>query len=70
MSILWKLLFFNAVILLMYSVLIHLFGMTYLQSEYTEMGMAMLAVLLVLGNVTFLLLDRLLTRFDFLIKKR
>ena len=70
MSILWKLLFFNAVILLMYSVLIHLFGMTYLQSEYTEMGMAMLAVLLVLGNVTFLLLDRLLTRFHFLIKKR
>ncbi len=70
LSILWKLLLFNGAILLMYSALIHLFGMTYLQQEYTEMGSIMLAVLLILGNATFLLLDRLLTRFSFIIKKR
>ena len=69
-SILWKLLLFNGAILLMYSALIHIFGMNYLQQEYTEMGNVMLVVLLVLGNITFLLLDRLLTRFSFLIKKR
>ena len=69
-STLWKLLLFNSVILLMYSALIHLFGMTYLQREYTEMGSVMLIVLLVLGNVTFWLLDRLLTSASMLIKKR
>lgn len=69
-SILWKLLLFNGAILLMYSALIHLFGMTYLQQEYNEMGSIMLIVMLALGNVTFWLLDRLLTRVSFLIKKR
>jgi hypothetical protein len=69
-SILWKLLLFNGAILLMYSALIHLFGMTYLQQEYTEMGSVMLIVLLALGNITFWLLDRLLTRVSMLIKKR
>ena len=70
LSIAWKLLLFNGAILLMYSALIHLFGMVYLQSEYAQMGNAMLAVLLVMGNITFLLLDRLLTRFSYLTKKR
>ena len=69
-SILWKLLLFNAAILLMYSALIHLFGMTYLQQEYAEMGIVMLVVLLALGKLTFWLLDRLLTRFSLIIKKR
>ena len=70
LSFLWKLVLFNSVILVMYWALIHLFGMTYLQSEYTEMGNIMLAILLALGNVTFLLLDKLLTRVSYLIKKR
>lgn len=70
LSILWKLLLFNGAILAMYAALIHLFCMTYLQQEYNEMGSIMLAVMLILGNVTFLLLDRLLTRFSYLTKKR
>ena len=70
LSIVWKLLLFNGAILLMYSALIHLFGMTYLQQEYTEMGSIMLIVLLALGNITFWLLDILLARFAIKIKKR
>ena len=57
-------LFFNGMILLTYWVLLHLFGMAQLVSEFTEMGTLLAAVLLLLGNVTFFLLDRLLeTRF-------
>lgn len=59
---LWKLLYFNAVILLMYQLLIHLFGMAQLAAEWEELGMVMTLVMLVLGNVTFVLLDRVLSR--------
>lgn len=59
---LWKLLYFNAVTILMYQLLIHLFGMAELAAQWEEMGMAMLAVMLVLGNVTFILLDKVLER--------
>lgn len=59
---LWKLLYFNIMILLMYSLLIHIFGMAELAEEWQELGFVMTAVMLVLGNVTFLLLDRVLSR--------
>lgn len=57
---LWKGLLFNAAILLMYWLLMHLFGMEQITAELEGLGIAMTAVLLVLGNVTFFLLDRLL----------
>ncbi len=61
---LWKGLLFNVAILAMYWLLMHLFGMTQITQEFEGIGIAMTAVLLVLGNVTFFLLDRLLgTRF-------
>ena len=57
-------LFFNGMILLTYWLLMHLFGMAQLVSEFTEMGTLLVAVMLLLGNVTFFLLDRLLeTKF-------
>ena len=57
-------LFFNGMILLTYWLLMHLFGMAQLVSEFTEMGTLLMAVMLLLGNVTFFLLDRLLeTKF-------
>ena len=59
---LWKLLFFNAVTLLTYWLLLHLFGFDRLAAEFSEMGMTMTAVMLLLGNVTFFLLDKLLGR--------
>lgn len=57
---LWKALLFNGAAMLMYWVLLHLLGLEALGAEFSEIGAAMAAVLLVLGNVTFFLLDRLL----------
>lgn len=57
---LWKGLLFNGAVCGMYWLLLHLVGMEQLIAEFSGMGLGMLAVLLVLGNVTFFLLDRLL----------
>lgn len=57
---LWKALLFNVSILVMYWLLMHLFGLDQITAEFTEMGTAMTILMLVLGNVTFFLLDRLL----------
>ena len=57
---LWKGLLFNGAVCLMYWLLLHFVGMESLMEEFSGMGLGMLAVLLVLGNVTFFLLDRLL----------
>jgi len=52
--------FFNAAILLMYWLMIHLFGMAQLAREFEEAGMIMMIITLILGNVTFFMLDVLL----------
>lgn len=57
---LWKGLLFNGSILLLYWGLLNMIGMEQLLSDFEGMGLAMYAVLLILGNVTFFLLDRLL----------
>ena len=59
---LWKALLFNTAILLMYWLLIHLFGMAALASEFKEMGVILLIATLALGNLTFFLLDLILGR--------
>ena len=59
---LWKALYFNGSILALYWVLMNIIGMQQLLSDFEGMGIAMTAVLLILGNVTFFLMDRLLTR--------
>ena len=59
---LWKILFFNAVILCMYWLLIHMFGMAQLAEDWKELGYVMTAVMLVLGDLTFILLDIVLGR--------
>ena len=56
----WKGLLFNISILAMYWLLMHLFGLDQIAAEFEEMGFLMNAVMLVLGNVVFFLLDRLL----------
>jgi len=58
---LWKGLLFNGATLLMYWLLMHLFGMDAITEEFQDMGAAMMVVLLILGNVTFFLLDRVLS---------
>lgn len=61
-KLLWKVLYFNGSILALYWVLLNIIGMRQLLSDFDGMGIAMTAVLLILGNVTFFLLDHLLTR--------
>ena len=58
---LWKALIFNAAVLLMYTVLMHVFGMAQILQEFEEMGTIMILLTLLLGNATFILLDRLLS---------
>lgn len=55
-----KVLYFNIVILAMYWLLINLFGMAQLGAEWQELGKVMTAVMLLMGNVTFFLLDHVL----------
>ena len=58
---LWKALLFNAAILLMYWLLMHVFGFAQIAQEFAEMGTVLTLVTLLLGNATFFLLDRLLS---------
>ena len=59
-SWMWKAMLFNAAIGVMYFLLIRLLGMDEIAAEYAEMGTVLTIVMLVLGNITFFLLDRLL----------
>lgn len=57
---LWKILLFNVSTLVMYWLLMHIFGLDQIASDFEEMGAVMTVIMLSLGNVTFFLLDRLL----------
>lgn len=59
---LWKGLLFNGSILLLYWILLKVMGMDRLVSDFEGMGLAMYAVLLILGNVTFFMVDKLLEK--------
>lgn len=63
-AVLPKLIVFNVLILTMYGLLIRLFGMDQIAAEFAELGQVLTLVMLLLGNVIFLLLDRVLTRFS------
>ena len=62
LGLILKLALFNAAVLVMYWLLIHLFDMAQIAREYAEMGMAMTVVTLILGNVTFFMLDHVLNK--------
>lgn len=64
LCVLLKLLFFNGSILLVYFIMIYLMGMQEIAAENMELGAVGLVVTLLLGNVTFFLLDRLLGIMD------
>lgn len=66
---LWKLIYFNVVILAMYWLLLNLFGMAELMAEFEEMGLIVTLMTLAMGNVTFVMLDRLLVPGLFFRKK-
>ena len=62
LAILWKILLFNVTILAMYWLLMHVFGMAAIREEFQELGVVMTLATLLLGNVTFFLMDSLLGR--------
>ncbi len=55
-----KYLLFNAVILLLYWMLMHIIGLGQLVSEFSELGVAGTVITLLLGNLCFFLTDRVL----------
>ena len=62
--IVWKCLLFNGTVTVAYAAMAWLLGMEEVISENMELGLIGLVVILMLGNLTFLLLDRLLDRMD------
>ncbi len=62
LGLLWKALLFNGMTLLAYWLMLRVLGLEALVEEFSEMGAVLGAILLLLGNVTFFLLDRLLER--------
>lgn len=64
-----KLLLFNCAIGIMYFLLLNLFGMSELAGEYAELGLLGGIVMVLLGNVTFFLLDRLIAKLSRKMKK-
>ena len=63
-SVLWKLVLFNVAIFAMYSVLIYVFGLADLMTEFEELGTVLTIVTLVLGNATLFMMDILLTLLE------
>lgn len=55
-----KVVYFNIVVLVMYWLLMHLFGIAEIIEEFAEMGTVMVVITLLMGNVTFVMLDLLL----------
>lgn len=62
LSWLLKGLLFNGTILILYWLLLNLFGLKQVVQDFEKVGTAMTAVLLVMGNVAFVLIDVLLGR--------
>ena len=62
LSWLYKGILFNVAILVMYWLLIHIFGLNEIAADYEEAGIVMTVVMLILGNVTFFMLDIVLGR--------
>ena len=63
-----KFLFFNSVILLMYWLLINLFGLAQIAQEYRQLGLAMTIFTLITGNLIFFMLDKILARLAIITK--
>ncbi len=59
---LWKLLLFNTAVLALYSLLIYLMGLGEIMADFRELGVIGVAITLLLGNVTFFMVDLILSR--------
>ena len=59
---LWKITVFNLSIFVMYALLLYLFKLDQVVREFSEFGLVLTLITLLLGNVTLFLLDVLLSR--------
>ena len=64
-----KLVFFNVTSVVVYMLLLWLFGLDHLMDEFRELGLIGLMITILLGNICFALLDVVLLRFDKIWKK-
>ncbi|MBR6595324.1 MAG: hypothetical protein IKK72_01950 [Oscillospiraceae bacterium] len=67
---LWKLAVFNVSMVLLYSILIRVMGVAAVTGESEGLGKTLLIVLLILGNVTFIALDRMLTLLEIRLRRK
>lgn len=61
---------FTVSVTVMYLLILYLFRLEAVAAEFAEYSAAVLAGILVLGNVTFLLFDSVLTRFSLLYRRK
>ena len=61
LSGLWKFLLFQAAVAVLYLGLIHLLGIEQVVDEWNVFALASILIMLIMGNVVFFVLDRLLT---------
>lgn len=66
----WKLLLFNIASAMLYAALLFVFGMEQLVAEFQELGIAGLVIALILGNICFFLLDRVLHKLQYKFRKK
>ena len=59
-----KLVYVNAAVFAAYGLMLYVFHLTAVMEDFEGMGKAMLAVLLVLANVTFVIYDVLIARLE------
>lgn len=65
-----KIVYFNITILALYWVLIHFVGLNEILKEFTEMGTIFTLVTLILGNIVFIIVDRLLFKVEYIHKNK
>lgn len=65
-----KCILFSAAMVVMYSLLLHLFQLETVVEEFAEYSTITVIVMLLLGNVTFLLYDRVLANFSRLYRRK
>lgn len=70
LSLAAKCVLFSAAMSVMYSMILYLFQLEAIVEEFAEYSSAMIAGMLILGNITFLLYDRVLTNFSRLYRRK
>ena len=68
LKLLWKFIYFNTVIYAFYFLICALLGLNEIRNEYQDLGTIGLAILLLFGNISFILLDKILS-FDLRARK-